>query len=125
MLDSENRFLNTCDLHIKYGITTDVMKYNSFISALLSAKRNNPDYIGIFYDSIADINFESNIIKPLDQKPLSLENRSIVFYDILIKSKRKKPTNWDDILDTGHKRYPKNHFMIVYPLLERAPKKVF
>ena len=30
--------------------------------------------------------------KTLDQKPLSLENRSKVFYYILIKSKRKEPT---------------------------------
>ena len=62
LLDSENKFLNIYDLHTKYGIEIDIMKYNSMISAFVSARRKYPKYIGIVYDSIADINFESNFI---------------------------------------------------------------
>ena len=68
------------------------MKYNSIISALVSARRKYPKYIGIVYNSIADINFESNFIQSIDQIPLSLESRSNTFYNTLIKSIIKEPT---------------------------------
>ena len=70
----------------------NIMKYNSIISAIVSARRKYPKYIGIVYNSIADINFESNFIQSIDQIPLSLESRSNTFYNTLIKSIIKEPT---------------------------------
>lgn len=122
LLDIDNKFLSLQDLHLKYGIPLNMMKYNSILSAIVSAKRQNSMYRYITYDDYTDINFESKVFKSINQNYIPFESKhSKVFYQEFIESISNEPTAltyWQT-----HTEITKENFFLSLSLIRASCKE--
>ena len=93
LLDSNNKILSLSDLHQKFGISNDIMKYNSLISAIVDARRHNIMYSSIKYNSDV-IDFERNIFLSFNDTNIPFHcGRSKLYYSEFVKHLSKEPTS--------------------------------
>ena len=109
ILDSDNKMLSLIDLHQKYGTPMDIMKYNSLVSAIISAKRNSLKYSAIKYNSDILIDFENINFLSLNDIHIPFQcGKSKLFYNEFIQYLSEKPTSiayWQNNTEVSTKEF--------------------